>query len=100
MAITNEKLYHAVEREAVITKEMTDIFLELDVTASVTTQAELNNLLIKLYQRLKEQDIVVELFGDGPCEPQVLKNWVCENMDNYTVGLFLEGIGEEQESKK
>ena len=48
MAMTNQQLYHAVENDTTITKEMTDIFVEFDSTASVSTQAELNSLLVKI----------------------------------------------------
>ena len=92
MAMTNQQLYHAVENDTTITKEMTDIFVEFDSTASVSTQAELNSLLVKLYERMKTEDIIVEILGDIPCGPGAFKNWVTDTMDDYTAGLFTKAI--------
>ncbi|MBR1628251.1 MAG: hypothetical protein IJ679_03150 [Lachnospiraceae bacterium] len=91
--MTNQQLYQVVETGTTISKEVTDIFLEMDSTASVSTQTELNQLMVKLYKRMSKEKIVVELFGEEPCAPEVFKKWVEDEMDNYTVGLFLKDVG-------
>ena len=90
--MTNQKLWQSVEKDLKITKEVLDIFLELDSTGSVTTQAELNEMLITLYKRLGKEEIIIEPFGSGPCSQVAFKNWINDNMDTYTAGLFNDGI--------
>lgn len=92
MSLTNQELYQAVDRAAVITEEMTDIFRELDGTGSTTTQASLNEMLITLYNRLSEEDVVIERFGDDPCTQAEFAAWIEDDFDDYTKGLFQDGI--------
>lgn len=90
MSLTNQELYQAVDRDAVITEEMTDIFKELDSTVSTTTQASLNEMLVILYNRLSEEEIVIERFGDEPCTQEDFAAWIEDEFDDYTKGLFVD----------
>lgn len=87
--MTNNELFKTVETSKEITKEVTDILLELDTTASVTTQASLNELLTTLYERLDDEDINIEVIGDKVTKEQ-FKNWVEENFDDYSTDMFEE----------
>ena len=87
--MTNQELFRVISEENVITKEVIDILLELDSTASVTTQASLEELLSILYHRLEEEDISIDDIGDHvTCEE--FKAWVEDNFDDYSVKLFEE----------
>ena len=90
--MTNQQLNKAVESETRITQEMTDIFVELDETNSVSTQAELNHMLVKLYKRLGDEEIVIERFGDRPATPEEFAAWIDEDFDDYTTKLFHKDI--------
>ena len=88
--MTNQELYETVEKSTTITTEVTDIFLELDSTASMATQASLDELLETLYRRLKEEKIVIEAIGEEPATQEQLKAWVEDNFDDYSIKLFEE----------
>ena len=88
--MTNQELYETVEKSTTITTEVTDIFLELDSTASMATQASLDELLETLYKRLKEEKIVIEAIGEEPATQEQLKAWVEDNFDDYSIKLFEE----------
>ena len=85
--MTNQKLFETMEKSTEIKKEVTDILLELDGTASVTTQASLEELVGTLYRRLKDEEITIEALG-GPATQEQFKAWIEENFDDYSVKLF------------
>lgn len=87
--MTNHELFETVEKSNVISKEVTDILLELDTTASVTTQASLEELLSTLYKRLSDEDISIEVIGDHVTKEQFV-SWVDDNYDDYSRKLFEE----------
>lgn len=89
--MTNQELFRIVREETYIPKEVTDILLELDVTASVTSQASLDELLSTLYQRLEDEDIDIEVIGDKVTQAE-FKDWVYENYDEYSADMFFEDI--------
>lgn len=92
-SMTNTELYQAVEEGKTITKEITDIMLELDTTASVTTQAELNKLLTGLYGRLAEEEIIIEAIdAEKPATQDQLAAWVETTIDPYSAKMFKESI--------
>ncbi|MBR1743159.1 MAG: hypothetical protein IJ733_15080 [Lachnospiraceae bacterium] len=87
--MTNEELYRVADEETKITKEVTDILLELDTTSSSTTQAELNELLIAIYRRIGKEDIVVDAIDDvHPVTKEQFAGWVKESFDSYSADLF------------
>ena len=103
--LTAKELFDAVEKETNITKEITDIFLELDSTGSMATQVDLNNLLLALWERLDDEDIRIEAIGGGMSTSQDdFADWIRNNFDDYSVKLFEGAIGnitdEERASEK
>lgn len=85
--MTNQELFRIVSEENVISKEVIDILLELDSTASVTTQASLEELLSALYNRLDEEDISIDDIGDHVTKEE-FKAWIDDNFDDYSAKLF------------
>ena len=100
--MTNQELFRIVSEENVISKEVIDILLELDSTASVTTQASLEELLSALYNRLDEEDISIDDIdamsrkipqisdldiGDHVTKEE-FKAWVDDNFDDYSAKIF------------
>ena len=89
--MTNNELFHVIETSDFISKEVTDILLELDVTASVTTQASLEELLEKLYHRLETESIEIEIIGKEVSQERFAE-WVDDNFDSYSQKLFHEDM--------
>ena len=90
--MTNQQLYEAVENDSEISREVVEVLLEMDATASVATQTEVNNLLVKIFKRMQDEGITVET-PDGVLKGSVkFKEYVNEKMDNYTVDRFNEEI--------
>ena len=89
--MTNNELFSTIETSDFISKEVTDILLELDVTNSVTTQASLDELLTKLYHRLADENIEIEILGKNVSQEDFAK-WVDENFDAYSQKLFREDM--------
>ncbi len=89
--MTNQELFRIVSEENVISREVVDILLELDSTASVTTQASLEELLKILYDRLEEEDISIDDIGDHVTKEE-FQAWVEDNFDDYSVKLFDEEV--------
>ena len=91
--MTNEELYRAVNESETITREVLDILTELDGTASVTTQAELNKLLVILYERSGRGEITLEGVGNGePVTQEQFSAWVNDSFDTYSAKIFNESI--------
>lgn len=98
--MTNEELYRAADEEKKITKEVTDILTELDTTASGTTQAELNELLIAIYRRIDKEDIIVDVIDEAhPVSKEQFAQWVKSSFDSYSADMFEESVrvGKEEE---
>ena len=85
------ELYKELESNT-ISKEVLDIFKELDTTASLTTQASLNEMLVGLYNRIKKEDISIDTIGDR-VTPDEVRRWIKENITEYSKELFFESIG-------
>ena len=91
--MTNSELYDAVSNSKHISREVTSIFIELDGTGSVATQAELNKLLVELYNRLgKENGIVIETAVGIITTQAGLIKWVDDEIDQYSTDLFHKSI--------
>ena len=91
MTFTPTELYGVLDNSTRFEKSVTDVLLELDNTTSVTTQASLNEMLVGIYRRLENQNIIIDVIGDS-VSPIDFKNWVNENFDDYTVKLFNEEV--------
>ena len=91
--MTNEELYKMANEGGRITKECTDIMRELDSTASVATQAELNELLTGVYERLAEEAVIVEeIDSENAVSKEQFAAWVKENFDSYSAKMFGESV--------
>ena len=91
--MTNEELYRVADEEKKITKEVTDILSELDTTASSTTQAELNELLIAIYRRIDREGIIVDVIDEvHPVSKEQFAQWVKDNFDSYSADMFGESV--------
>ncbi len=87
--MTNDELYKMVNSGERITKECTNIFLELDRTSSVATQAELNELLTGIYSRIENEKVVVEVIDEeNPVSKEQFAAWVNDNFDVYSAKMF------------
>ena len=80
-----------IENSEVITRDVTDAMLELDVTNSRVTQAELNQDLVSLYKRLGSRELTVECIGEKTSQEDFVK-WIHDNFTDYSVRLFDESI--------
>ena len=96
---TNE-LYNVLQNETNISKEVADIFFELDSTGSVTTQANLNNMLVMLYRRIETETIIFESISEQPLTTDSFIAWVEKNFDTYSVNLFKQELEVMKKEKK
>lgn len=89
-----EELYKSIETNKVITEDITNILLELDVTNSITTQASLNNLLVELRSRIKnENDIIINTINkDRPAKAYEFDAWILEKFTPYSSDLYAKSI--------
>lgn len=89
-----EELYKSIETNKVITEDITNILLELDVTNSITTQASLNNLLVELRSRIKnENDIIINTINkDRPAKAYEFDVWILEKFTPYSSDLYAKSI--------
>ena len=58
MINTTKDIYNHIENAEIISKELTNILLELDTTNSRVTQASLNDMLIALHNRINKDGSV------------------------------------------
>ena len=93
-----EELYKSIETNKVITEDITNILLELDVTNSITTQASLNNLLVELRDRIRtERDIIVNTINkDRPVKVYEFDTWILEKFTPYSSDLYQKSIKQKQ----
>ena len=93
--MTNQELYETISKSTNIAKDVTDVLIELDSTASVTTQAELNKLLCELYQRIGNEEITVDVINDSaPATQQQFIQWIDDSFDTYSADLLKQSIEE------
>ena len=93
--LSPEELFKLIESGDSLTVEMENILLELDTTNSVTTQAELNDLLVKLYERLKKGDHIRSERTGELLLVNVFINWVNTEFTDYSSKMFTETIEED-----
>lgn len=96
MINTIENLRNALEKDTIISKEVTDALLQLDTTASTATQADLNDMLVALYERIKTSTdkIKFEAMPRIVITTDVLSNWVNSEFTTYSANLFNKTIKE------
>ena len=70
-----------------ISEEVLDSFRDLDVKGSFQTQAELNKLLLVLYNRLGKEQLYNENYKKMWTQADLV-NWVDDNCDRYTTAMF------------
>lgn len=86
-------VFKSIKENKVISKEITGIFLELDVMNSVATQASLNDMLVDLRKRIKTEDIVVEqISGENKTTVEEFDSWIDNNFTVYSSRLYKETI--------
>ena len=91
--MTNQELYETISKSGKITTGVTDVLLELDSTASVTTQAELNKLLCELYQRMETEDITIDAISEtAPATKEQFLHWIDDTFDSYSADLLKQSI--------
>lgn len=86
-------VFKSIKDDKIISKEITEIFLELDVMNSVTTQASLNDMLVDLRKRIKTEDIVVEqISGENKTTVEEFDSWINDNFTVYSSRLYKETV--------
>lgn len=86
-------VFKSIKEDKVISKEITGIFLELDVMNSVATQASLNDMLVDLRKRVETEDIVVEqISGENKTTVEEFDSWIDNNFTVYSSRLYKETI--------
>lgn len=86
-------VFKSIKDDKIISKEITEIFLELDVMNSVTTQASLNDMLVDLRKRIKTEDIVVEqISGENKTTVEEFDSWIDDNFTVYSSRLYKETV--------
>lgn len=83
------------DKSGFITKEMTDMLIEMDNTQTVTAQIEVSRLLTTLYNRLVNSDeiILIEEIGQRPAMSTDIIVWAESNLSTGSVKLFKDNIG-------
>lgn len=86
-------VFKSIKEDKVISKEITGIFLELDVMNSVATQASLNDMLVDLRKRIETEDVVVEqISGENKTTVEEFDSWIDNNFTVYSSRLYKETI--------
>ena len=93
MISTVKEIYNHIEKAEVISKELTDILLELDTTNSRVTQASLNDILMTLYNRIKSEEKTKFEVTDSYMNCEEFINWLYMNITTYSYNMFMESMG-------
>lgn len=91
-------LYEAIEHFKRIDDSVTSVLLELDVMASTTTQAALNDLVVELGNRVKnEADIVIDAIdSEKPATFEEYNTWVEDNFTEYSAKMYRDTLEEQK----
>ena len=91
-------LYEAIEHFKRIDDSVTSVLLELDVMASTTTQAALNDLVVELGNRVKnEDDIVIDAINsEKPATFEEYNTWVEDNFTEYSAKMYRDTLEEQK----
>lgn len=73
--------------------DITNTLLELDVLPSVGTQADLNDMLVELYNNIvKHESIEFEAIKGIQVTPVVFVEWVRQHFTEYSYTMFFNTI--------
>ncbi len=87
-----KELFDALDQPQILT-EVTNELLNLDELPSTATQADLNNMLVHLHNRLAQgDDIIIEEISGKPVTTQEFDAWVEKNFGEYSANLYKESI--------
>lgn len=88
--MTIGELYEAIENSKRIDDSVTSVLLELDVMASTTTQAALNDLIVELGNRVKDEaDIVIDAIdSEKPATFEDYNTWIDDNFTEYSADMY------------
>ena len=92
MISTVKEIYNHIEKAEVISKELTDILLELDTTNSRVTQASLNDMLIALHNRINKDGSVKFELLDTDVDVESFIHWIESEFTLYSTNLVKETI--------
>lgn len=83
-------LYEAIEHFKRIDDSVTSVLLELDVMTSTTTQAALNDLIVELGNRVKDEaDIVIDAIdSEKPATFEDYNTWIDDNFTEYSADMY------------
>ena len=85
---TVKAIYNHIEKAEIISKELTEILLEMDTTNSRVTQASLNDILVSLYNRIKvdKEDTFESTNNKLDCRAFI--DWVDNNFTVYSANML------------
>ena len=86
------ELQEIISKSNTISKEATDILLELDTTSSTATRARLNDMLVEIYNRLKNNERITFEILNKVITAEELNKWINSELTEYSVRLFNETI--------
>ena len=91
-------LYEAIEHFKRIDDSVTSVLLELDVMASTTTQAALNDLIVELGNRVKDEaDIVIDTIDSKkPATFEEYNTWINDNFTKYSANMYKDTLEEQK----
>ena len=88
MISTVKDIYNHIEKAEIISKELTDILLEMDTTNSRVTQASLNDILVSLYNRIKVDKEVTFECTNNKLDCRAFIDWVDNNFTVYSANML------------
>ena len=88
MVKTVEELYNGIEKDTIISKEITDTLLELDVLPSIGTQASLNDMLEIIYNRIKSGEQLKFECTNQYMNKESFIDWVQREFTEYSANMF------------
>ena len=88
MINTTKDIYNHIENAEMISKELTNILLELDTTNSRVTQASLNDILVSLYSRIKADKEVAFECTNSKLNCKSFIDWIDNNFTIYSANML------------
>lgn len=90
--LTSSNIYSFIDKTDTITNEIVGIFKEMDELPSVTTQASLNNMLVTLSKRIKNnEDLVLESTGEK-LDKCSFDEWVQNTFGEYSAKMYMNSV--------
>lgn len=88
MINTVKDIYNHIEKAEVISKELTNILLEMDITNSRVTQASLNDIFVSLYNRIKVDKEVAFECTNNKLDCKAFIDWIDNNFTVYSANML------------